>query len=139
MKGSSDLNVLLKLPTPQDIVATILAYSDLDTFPSDRKELHRFMKNEREGEGKQLLSAFVFSQGVDLFPFSRLLESVLMQLQLGGWLSAKNPEYERLGITGKKRSEIKDKAVERFSREELSILQKIGRRFRESFSTPNTN
>ena len=130
-----NLDILLKRPTPQDVIATILAYSDLDIFPSNRKKLHSFIKQEKEGEGKQILKEFIFSQGVDLFPFSRLLESVVMQLQLGGCLSAKNPEYVNLGITAEKREEIKQKAQERFSAEELIILQNIGRHFHETFGT----
>ena len=131
MSSTTDLDTLLKRPTPQDVIGAIFAYSGLETFPSDRKELHRFIREKKRGEGAELLDSFVFSEGVDLYPFSRLFESVLMQLQLGGWLSAKNPEYDRFGLTEDKRKEIKEKVNERFSPKQLSVLEKIGKEFRD--------
>jgi len=131
MQVSKDLDTLLKQPTPQDVIGAIFAYSGLDTFLSDRKQLHRFIREEKKGKGAELLEPFVFSEGVDLYPFSRLLESVLMQLQLGGWLSAKNPEYDRFGLTDDIRNDIQEKISQRFSPEKLSVLQKIGQEFRD--------
>jgi len=133
MSSTTDLDALLKRPTPQDVIGAIFAYSGLETFPSDRKELHQFIRLEKAGDGVELLEPFVFSEGVDLYPFSRLLESVLMQLQLGGWLSAKNPEYDHFGLTGDKRKDIKKKVNERFSPKQLSVLEKIGKEFRDTF------
>jgi len=131
MQETRDLDNLLKRFTPQDVVGAIFAYSDLDTFPSERKQLHKFIQEKKRGEGAELLEPFVFSEGVDLYPFSRPLESVLMQLQLGGWLSAKNPEYDRFGMTEQIRDDIRKKVSERFSPEHLDILKKIGQDFRE--------
>jgi len=131
MTSTTDIDTLLKRPTPQDVVGAIFAYSGLETFPSDREKLHRFMRETKQGEGAELLEPFVFSEGVDIYPFSRLLESVLMQLQLGGWLSAKNPEYNRFGLTKPVRDDIKQKVSGRFSLEQLSILEGIGKRFRD--------
>ncbi len=131
MQKTADVDTLLKQPTPQDVIGAVFAYSNVDTFPSNRKWLHRFVQEKKKGEGAELLEPFVFSDGVDLYPFSRLLESVLMQLQLGGWLSAKNPEYDRFGMTGKTRKDIKKKVGERFSQEQLVVLEKIGQDFRE--------
>ena len=134
MQETIDLDTLLKRPTPQDVIGAIFAYSGRDTFPSDRKRLHKFIQEKKSGEGAELLEPFVFSEGVDLYPFSRLLESVLMQLQLGGWLSAKNPEYERFGMTLKIRKDIKEKVKGRFSSEQRGILEKIGQDFSEEFT-----
>ena len=131
MSSTTDLDTLLKRPTPQDVIGAIFAYSELETFPSDRKALHQFMRLEKAGDGVELLEPFVFSEGVDLYPFSRLFESVLMQLQLGGWLSAKNPEYDRFGLTEDKRKDIKETVNERFSPKQLSVLEKIGKEFRD--------
>lgn len=131
MQVTKDLDTLLKQPTPQDVIGAIFAYSGLDTFQSDRKQLHRFIREEKKGKGAELLEPFIFSEGVDLYPFSRPLESVLMQLQLGGWLSAKNPEYDRFGMTEEIRDDIRKKVSERFSPEHLDILKKIGQDFRE--------
>lgn len=130
MEKTMDLDTLLKKPTPQDVIAAIFAYSELDTFPSNREQLHKFIREKKGGEGAELVEPFVFSEGVDLFPFSRLLESVLMQLQLGGWLSAKNPEYDRFGMTDEIRNDIKKKVDERFPPEQLATLKKIGEDFR---------
>ena len=99
MQDTIDLDALLKKPTPQDVIGTIFAYSGLTTFRSNRERLHRFIREKKIKGAVELLDPFVFSEGVDLFPFSRLFENVLMQLQLGGWLSAKNPEYEKFGMT----------------------------------------
>jgi len=131
MQEAVNLDTLLKRPTPQDVIGAIFAYSGLETFPSERKQLHKFIREEKRGEGAELLEPFVFSEGVDLYPFSRPLESVLMQLQLGGWLSAKNPEYDRFGVTKRIREDIKKKVGKRFSPEQLSVLQKIGQEFRD--------
>lgn len=131
MQEIKDLDTLLKRPTPQDVIGAIFAYSELETFPSDRKALHQFIRLEKAGDGVELLEPFVFSEGVDLYPFSRLFESVLMQLQLGGWLSAKNPEYERFGLTKDIRKDIKEKVRGRFSPEQLCVLEKIGGEFRD--------
>lgn len=131
MSSTTDLDTLLKRFTPQDVIGAIFAYSGLETFPSDREQLHQFIRQEKTGEGAELLEPFVFSEGVDLYPFSRLLESVLMQLQLGGWLSAKNPEYDRFGLTDDIRNDIQEKISQRFSPEKLSVLQKIGQEFRD--------
>ena len=131
MKETIDLDTLLKIPTPQDVIGAIFAYSELGAFPSDRKKLHGFMRLKKAGDGAELLEPFVFSEGVDLYPFSRLLESVLMQLQLGGWLSALNPAYDHFGLTRKIRGDIKKKVSERFSSEELSVLERIGKEFRD--------
>lgn len=134
MNTAVNLDTLLKQPTPQDVIGAIIAYSGLETFPSDRKLLHDFIRSKKEGDGAELLEPFVFSEGVDLFPFSRLLESVLMQLQLGGWLSAKNPEYNRFGLTAPTREDIKNKISKRFSPEQLSVLERIGKEFKASLS-----
>ena len=131
MRETVDLDTLLKKPTPQDVIGAILAYSELPTFPSDRERLHKFIRDKKGAEGAELLEPFVFSEGVDLFPFSRLLESVLMGLQLGGWLSAKNPEFDRFELPIENRTDIKKKVGERFSGEQLTILKKIGQDFRE--------
>jgi len=131
VEKTTDLDTLLRRPTPQDVIGAIFAFSELVTFPSDRKLLHKFMREKKGGRTAKLLEPFVFSEGVDLYPFSRLLESVLMQLQLGGWLSAKNPEYERFGITDAIRDDIKKKVENRFSKEELEILKETGGDFRQ--------
>jgi len=131
MQVTKDLDGLLKKFTSQDVIGAILASSSLGTFPSDRKLLHKFIREQKKGEGAELLESFVFSEGVDLYPFSRLLESVLMQLQLGGWLSAKNPEYDRFGMTEEIRDDIKEKVKERFSSHQLATLQKIGQDLRD--------
>lgn len=131
MQETKDLDTLLKRFTPQDVIGAIFAYSNLDTFPSERKQLHKFIQEEKRGEGAELLEPFLFSEGVDLYPFSRPLESVLMQLQLGGWLSAKNPEYDRFGMTEEIRDDIREKVSGRFSREQLTTLEKIGQDFRQ--------
>jgi len=131
MQETKELDKLLKRFTPQDVIGAILAYSELPTFPSDRERLHKFIREQKKGGGAELLGAFVFSEGVDLYPFSRLLESVLMGLQLGGWLSAKNPEFDRFELPGPNRTDIKKKVGERFSGEQLTILKKIGQDFRE--------
>jgi len=130
MPEVKDLDNWLKQFTPQDVIAVILASSNLAIFPSERKQLHEFIRQEKKGKGAELLQPFVFSEGVDLYPFSRLLESVLMQLQLGGWLSAKNPEYDRFGMTDEIRADILEKARERFSQEQLEILKNTGEDFR---------
>jgi hypothetical protein len=134
MSSVTDFDALLKQFTPQDVIGAIFAYSELETFSSDRKRIHKFIQEKKVGEGQELLEQFIFSEGVDLYPFSRLLESVLMQLQLGGWLSAKNPEYERFGLTDEIKEDIKEKVKERFSSQQLAVLRKIGQDFGQEFT-----
>lgn len=135
MKTIPDLDTLISSPTPQDVIGAIFAYSNLETFPSDRKRLHNFIRREKTGDAAELLEPLVFSKGVDLYPFSRLLESVLMQLQLGGWLSAKNPEYDRFGMTEETRNMVIERIREVFSPGQLATLEKVGRDFHEEFAT----
>jgi len=131
MQQTKDLDKLLNRFTPQDVIGAIFAYSGIDTFSSDRKLLHKFIREQKKGGGAELLESFVFSEGVDLYPFSRLLESVLMGLQLGGWLSAKNPEFNRFELPGENRMDIKAKVDKRFSEEQIATLKKIGQDFRK--------
>ena len=131
MQETIDLDKLLKRFSPQDVIGAIFAFSDLDTFTSDRRLLHKFIREHKEGKGAELLDAFVFSEGVDLYPFSRRLESVLMGLQLGGWLSAKNPEFNRFDLPEEIRMDIKTKIKNRFSKEQVDTLKEIGQDFRE--------
>lgn len=128
-----DLDTLLKKFTPQDVIAAIFAYADLPKFSSDREFIHDFI-HKKKTESDDLLEVFVFSRGVDLFPFSRLLESVLMQLQMGGLLSAINPDYEQFGMNDDVRAEVKEKMKARFSKQQLNVLQRLGKEFKTFIS-----
>jgi dUTP pyrophosphatase len=130
MQETVDLDILLEHPTPQDVIGAIFAYSELETFPSDRKALHEFIHLEKAGDGAELLEPFVFSEG-DLYPFSRLFESALMQLQLGRWIFTKGPRYDRFILTEANRTDLKERVNKRFSPKQLSVLEKIGKEFRD--------
>ena len=121
-------------PSPQDILGAIIAYSEVETFPSDRRKIHDFIRGMKEDPQNQpVLAGFVFSEGADLYPFSRTLENTLVHLQLGGILFAKNPEFEMLGMTDEGRGKMKKGAEIRFDHDAQTILQRIGRRFAETF------
>ena len=94
MRRETDLGVLIKRSTPQDIIAAIFAYSDLKTFTNDQRRIQTFVHENKIGEFAELLKPFVFSEGVDVYPYSRLLESVLTGLRLGGIIFTWSPKED---------------------------------------------
>lgn len=124
----------LNQPSPQDVVGAIIAYSGVATFPSDRRRIHDFIRAmKQDPENRPVLVGFVFSEGADLYPFSRTLENTLVHLQLGGILFAKNPEFEMLGMTPEARDKMKESAANRFDDAAQSALERIGQQFAETF------
>lgn len=129
---TTNLDALVNEPSVDDVLATIVAYSRLGIFPSDRKRLHDFVRSVKgDPELNELLSTVVFSEGADLFPFSRTLESALVRLQLGGLFFAKNPEYDKYGMTDEARAKTLRRAKSRFTEPQIRALEGAGRLFRE--------
>lgn len=135
-EAATQLDEIINQPSPQDILGAIIAYSGLEIFPSERQHLHAFIRNMKEEmpDAAAILSRFVFSKGADLYPFSRTLENSLVHLQLGGIIYAKNPEFDRLGMTGEAQVKMKENASKRFDNQSRQLLEKIGKAFAKQFS-----
>jgi len=130
-----DQEMLINKPAIDDVIAGIIAHSKLDIFSSNRKDLHTFFRNlKADPEFDELLMDVVFSKGADLFQFSRTLENTLVRLQLGGLIYAKNPEYNKYGMTPEARAKTLEKAKKRFSVPQMKTLEKAGRSFSKKFS-----
>lgn len=130
-----DLGMLINKPAVDDVVAAIIAYSQLEIFSSNRKEFHGLFRSlKADSDFNEVLEDVVFSEGADLFPFSRTLENTLVRLQLGGLIYAKNPEYDKYGMTPEARAKTLEKAEKRFSKQQLNSLKKAGRLFSQKFS-----
>lgn len=129
----TNLDALLKKPTPQDIIAAIFAYSGLKRFTNDRRQIQGFIFSMKFNikEASNLLEPFVFSDGVDVYPYSRLLESVLAGLFLGGVIFTWSPKEDGYNMEeGIRKKVIKD-TKERFFPEQIPILKKLGEKWRE--------
>ena len=133
--NATDIAEVLNRPAVDDVIATVFAYSELEIFPSDRQRLHNFFRELKDNAVLgDLLGQVIFSRGADLFPFSRTLESCLVRMQLGGLIYARNPEYDKYGMTNEARKRALQKAKQRFSPEELDKLRAAGDRMREKFA-----
>ena len=129
-----DPEMLINKPAIDDVLAVTIAYSNLEIFSSNRKDLHAFFRSlKADPDFNELLEDVVFSEGADLFPFSRTLENTLVRLQLGRLIYSKNPEYDRYGMTPAARAKTLENAKKRFSQQQLKSLEKAGRLFREKF------
>jgi len=127
-----ELEECLKKPNPMIKVAGLLAYSEEETFPIDRKFLHGFMKNVRDKEEyRDFLEEFSFSE-VDIYPFSRLFEEVINNLLLSGILKALNPAYKKLSMDKETMLDIRRLVEKRYSKEEEDLIKirKLGEEFR---------
>jgi len=131
MRKNNDLEALLKKPTPQDIIAAIFAYSGLKSFTNDRYEIQKFFSENKTGEAVELLESFVFSECVDIYPYSRLLESVLAGLSLGGVIFTWSPKDDSFNMEDEMKEKVIIQAKERFSSGEITILKRLGEKWRE--------
>lgn len=129
MAREADLEVLIKKPTPQDVIAAIFTYSGLKTFTNDRQKIQAFIRENKEGEFTELLKPFVFSEGVDIYPYSRLLESVLAGLVLGGVIFTLSPKNDSFNMEDEMRQKAIAQTEERFSPEDVAILKRLGNRW----------
>ncbi len=131
MKKENDLGALLGKPAPQDIIAAVFTYSGLKSFTNDRHKIQTFIRENQEGEAAELLKPFVFSEGIDIYPYSRLLESVLAGLSLGGVIFTLSPKDDSFNTEDKMKEKVITQTEERFSSEEISILKRLGEKWQE--------
>lgn len=131
MKKENDLGALLGKPAPQDVIAAVFAHSGLKSFTNDRYKIQRFFRENKTGGAAELLKSFVFSEGVDIYPYSRLLESVLAGLSLGGVIFTWSPKNDSFNMEDEMKEKVITQTEERFSSEEISILKRLGEKWRE--------
>lgn len=129
MERRTDLQALIKKPTPQDVIVAIFAYSRLDTFTNDMKKIQTFIRENKTGKAAQLLEPFVFSEGVDIYPYSRLLASVLTGLRLGKIIFTWSPKDDSYNIEDETREKVIRQTKERFPSRDLAILRSLGRKW----------
>lgn len=116
--------------SPMDVISSIIAYSQVDAFPSDREHLHNFFKTMKQcGEFSPLLENFTFSQ-VDIYPFSRELESLFTLLQLSRLIIIDNPRFSQYRVNLKLRDKILVTITTKFDVEQRELLEKLGKEFK---------
>ena len=129
-KGESTHNYI----SPDDVIGAIIAYSELQEFTSEKRKLHKIMKslveNYKEKDPSLLLDEFIFSQE-DIYPFSKLLEGVLIRLQIPDIITADNPTYERYRMDDSSRTFMKKNAENLFNAFQLSIIKKMATEFKK--------
>ncbi len=120
--------------SPDDVIGAIIAYSELEKFTSEKSKFHRIIKslldNYKDRVSNLLLEEFIFSQE-DIYPFSKLLESVLIRLQIPNIITADNPTYERYRMENSSRTFMKNNAENLFSPSQLSIIKEMANEFKK--------
>ena len=72
-------------PSPGQIISYLIAASGRDEIPRDQKDLQEIFHDLQQSseESAELLAPFVFSETVDIFPFSRRLADCLTAALVG--------------------------------------------------------
>jgi len=113
---------------PDDVVGAVLGYSGLSQFSSSKKFLHtNFYKFYRQGmtQCPELFDQFVFSSG-ESYPFSRLLERVLIRLQVAGVIVADNPKYRAYRMEKEERRHMIANSERRLPKY-IPVLKRFGK------------
>ncbi len=127
------MEVYFKEPDPLITIAAFMTYSDLNSFPADRKFLHNFVNKARKEEKfKKLLEDFAFSE-VDIYPFSRFLEEILDSLMLCRFMYIVHIGPRRFEIPKDEREKVKKKVEKRFADNEefIQCVKELGEKFRD--------
>lgn len=135
MNALDDLIELLSLPTLDDVVAGVFAAANEPEFTSNTAQLHQFFSElaiqpDLPGDVRDLLEDVSFRAG-QWCKFSRELERALMRLQVGGLLSARNPDFTVFEMNEGQR-ERANKRIERMPEEDREFVQREALRFRDS-------
>lgn len=123
------------MPTLDDLVAGVFAAAEQPEFTSNTAQLHEFFSeiaNEPDlpSDVKNLLEDVSFRAG-QWCAFSRELERALMRLQVGGLLSARNPDFTVFEMNDSQRARA-NKRIEQLPKEDQEFVQREARRFRET-------
>ncbi len=132
-KTIKEIEGYFREPDPLITVAAFLAYSNVDSFPADRKFLHNFVNKARRDEKfKKLLGDFAFSK-VDIYPFSHFFEEIISSLKLCGFLVNIRSVPRSFKIPEGDGEEVKEKVEQRFSKnkEFIQCIKELGERFGE--------
>ena len=72
-------------PSPGQIISYLLAACGQDEIPRDQRDLHTIVHDIQRSsdEFAELLAPFIFSQKVDIYPFSRVLADCLTAALVG--------------------------------------------------------
>jgi len=119
--------------SPDDVIAGILAYSELKEMTSSKDKIHKIifnLKEESKSEHPELLEDLNFPQN-NVYPFSRELESILIGLQISGIIEAKNTKYLEYLIDESGREYIKNELIKNFDIEQKEYIKELGKRFNE--------
>jgi len=74
---------------PDDIILAVFSLSGRELLPADEEKIHRAVC-ELKKKYPQLLEIFSFSRN-DVYPFSKLLERVLLRLEIARLVTIENP------------------------------------------------
>ena len=110
-----------------EVLAVIFAFADVAEFPADKRFIQNFIR-EKKPEFEKLLP-FVFSENVDIYPFSRSLDEAMTLLQMGGVIIIimKQPAIFRISQELRKKYIIK--AGETLNSEEITKIRNLAYKF----------
>jgi len=129
---------LLSLPTLDDLVAGVFAASDEAEFTSNTAVLHEFFcelasEPDLPDDIRDLFDDVSFRAGY-WSRFSRELEGAPMRLQVGGLLSARDPDFAVFEMHEAQRWRARQR-VDQLPQEDRDFVERAARRFRASVST----
>lgn len=116
--------------TPDDTVAAMLFYLDVEEIPSSYREIHSSLHRVKMKYPK-LLEEFVFTKN-DEYPFSSLLERVIFRLCQTDIIGVFDQDFDRLKIPKESKDYIEKNIIPLFSEDERGVLREMATVFRKT-------
>lgn len=113
--------------TADDVIAGMFSFLRTERIPLDVKRIHSAMyRISKEFPG--MLEEFIFSRN-DVYPFSRLLETVLFRLQNSSLISTINPDFKVCIVPAEAKEFVRKNILPSFNDKEQRDLKKMAQRF----------
>jgi hypothetical protein len=125
-KREQIITELQRYIAPDDIILAIFSSSGGEPLPANDEKIHRAIY-ELKKKYPQWLGAFSFSRN-DVYPFSKLLERVLLRLEISHLVIVKNPN---LIIPPESKQYIQENVLPLFTEEQKEQLKQMGELFKQ--------
>lgn len=121
--------------TTFDVLKGILAFlGDAEKISAEIPRMHASIhKLARKKEFRELLSGYIFDQR-SYFPYSRELQTDLLNLEMAGHLSVPNPALNQYQLTPKLVRTFEKHTAERFSDAQAELLKRMAARVRQDLA-----
>lgn len=115
--------------TAFDVIKGMLAKLDCDKICAATPAIHKAVHAlAHKPEFQDMLAEYTFESRT-FFPFSREIETDLSNLEMSGHLATPNPLLREYALTEKLRRTFEDYTAERFTQEELRVLEDMAEEF----------